>query len=240
MADIDETLPSDPKRVRAFASFFKNYMSVSSIVVAALPIPLTAFGALPTFADYKSSLSTFTSLFCFLLLGFIFYVRHALARWMFPEPIAIKVSSNSSDDERQWIERKFQARRVTQATRSFFINSLPFVLIIAAAILAYLYHFYLDQAVVEIGFHLAVPKAGGNVDCQSLNTLQLLQACEVPSPKEILGLSYLQIPWGFWLRPLYIGMFVAAEAAFILMATREYIQDLLKLTDVEIIRGKKE
>src|SRR6266446_3263998 len=111
MADIDETLPSDPKRVRAFASFFKNYMSVSSIVVAALPIPVTAFGALPMFADYKSSLSTFTSLFCFLVLGFIFYVRHALARWMFPEPIATDLPPDLHPDERQWIERKIRARR---------------------------------------------------------------------------------------------------------------------------------
>lgn len=70
MPTRDENLPTDPQRVRAFASFFKNYMSFSSIIVAALPIPVTALGALPTFADHRSSLSTYTPLFCFLALGF--------------------------------------------------------------------------------------------------------------------------------------------------------------------------
>jgi hypothetical protein len=34
----------------------------------------------------------------------------------------------------------------------------------------------------------------------------------------------------------YVGIFVTAEAAFILMALREYIQDLLGITDNELIR----
>ena len=78
------------------------------------------------------------------------------------------------------------------------------------------------------------------MDCGNLNPIRLVEACVVPSPNQILGRSYPGIPFGFWLRPLYIGMFVAAEAAFILMATREYIQDLLKLSDVEVIRGRRD
>ena len=81
----EEHLPADPRRIQAFARFFKNYMSVSSFVVAALPIPITSLGLIPTFADHRTLLATYTSLFCFLLLGFVFYVRHTLARWMFPE-----------------------------------------------------------------------------------------------------------------------------------------------------------
>ena len=127
-----EILPTDPRRVKAFASFFKNYMSVSSLIVAAVPIPVTAFNALPTFADHRAPLATYTSLFCFLALGFTFYLRHTLARWMFPQLVAA-----SAD-----------------------------------------------------------------------------------------------------LLPLYIGMFVCAEAAFILMATREYVQDLLLLSDLEVIHGR--
>ena len=77
--DDQESLPTDPRRLRAFASFFKSYMSVSSLVVAALPIPLAATGTIPVFAEQKGVFAACSSLFCFLVLGFIFYMRHALA-----------------------------------------------------------------------------------------------------------------------------------------------------------------
>jgi len=48
-------------------------------VVAALPIPVTQFGLIPTFEAQKGMLATYTPLFCFLLLAYIFYLRHSLA-----------------------------------------------------------------------------------------------------------------------------------------------------------------
>src|SRR5690348_6082893 len=85
MTNMKPTEPTNPKRVRSFAIFFKNYMSVSTLVVAALPVPVTSLGFIPTFAAQKNLLSVYTSLFCFLLLGFVFYVRHSFARTMFPD-----------------------------------------------------------------------------------------------------------------------------------------------------------
>ena len=35
---------------------------------------------------------------------------------------------------------------------------------------------------------------------------------------------------------LYVGIFLTAEAAFILMAIKEYLQDLVGLTDVDLIQ----
>jgi len=66
MATPENAESVDPKRVRAFASFFKRYMSVSTLVVAALPIPVTALGAIPTFKAHTKLLSVYTPLFCFL------------------------------------------------------------------------------------------------------------------------------------------------------------------------------
>jgi hypothetical protein len=83
----ERPLPTEPERVIAFASFFKRYMSVSSVVTAALPIPITKLNLIPTFEAYRNVLSVYTSLFCFLILGFIFYVRHHLGRHMFPDMI---------------------------------------------------------------------------------------------------------------------------------------------------------
>jgi predicted transcriptional regulator with HTH domain len=39
------------------------------------------------------------------------------------------------------------------------------------------------------------------------------------------------------LMALYVGFFALAEAAFVLMATKEYLQDVLGLSDLEIIAG---
>jgi hypothetical protein len=71
-----------PTRVQNFANFFKGYMGLWSVVTAALPIPVTAFKLIPTYKAYTPILSTYTSLFCFLLLGYVFYSRHRLA-WLY-------------------------------------------------------------------------------------------------------------------------------------------------------------
>jgi len=47
MADTDRYDAPERKRVREFANFFKRYMSVSSVVAAALPVPVTAIGLIP-------------------------------------------------------------------------------------------------------------------------------------------------------------------------------------------------
>jgi hypothetical protein len=38
----------------------------------------------------------------------------------------------------------------------------------------------------------------------------------------------------------YIAIFTCAEAAFILMAIKEYLQDLVGLSELELIRGPEE
>ena len=48
------------------------------------------------------------------------------------------------------------------------------------------------------------------------------------------------IPYGYMLMIFYIGFFVFAEAAFIFMAIREYIQDLLRLSDETLLIGSEE
>src|SRR4051794_10016755 len=80
-----EIAPIKPTRVRNFASFFKNYMSIWAVVVAALPIPITSLRLIPVIEDQQGVLSTYTTLFCFLALGYIFYSRHRLAKFFFPD-----------------------------------------------------------------------------------------------------------------------------------------------------------
>ncbi|HZZ76955.1 MAG TPA: hypothetical protein VFE62_00465 [Gemmataceae bacterium] len=51
--------------------------------------------------------------------------------------------------------------------------------------------------------------------------------------------SIFQSVHGIWLFIFYVAIFVFAEAAFALMAMREYLQDLLGQTDTDLILGKR-
>ena len=47
-----------------------------------------------------------------------------------------------------------------------------------------------------------------------------------------------EIPYAIELAACYLGIFIFAELAFVLMAIREYLQDLLHLDEVALLRGK--
>lgn len=181
--------PLEPVRVKAFAHFFKNYMSVSAVVAAALPIPVTSFKLIPTFAAQTPLLSTYTSLFCFLLLAFIFYSRHALGRAMFPQD-------------------SYRIARI----RAIVIGIAPAALIFASLVCVYCYHVWLSKSVSAVGSYSS---------SDSTEILQKLPLWKIPDGEALM----------FW----YLGVFVFAEAAFIMMALREYLQDLLKIQEEVLI-----
>jgi hypothetical protein len=182
--------PQAPVRFQAFAKFFKAYMGTASVVTAALPIPLAAFHLIPTYAAQEKFLSTYTSLFCFLMLGYLFYIRHALGRLM------------------------FYTKPDGHVRLRAFVSVVPLLLILASLALVYSYHRYLLES-------LAVFSERGVMN----PTADLLKAAD-----------YREIPYSLQLTLCYLGMFLTAEAAFILMALREYLQDVLHIQDASLIR----
>lgn len=196
-----EELPRDPKRVRAFASFFKNYMSLSSFVTAALPIPVTALQLIPTFAVQTRALSVYTPLFCFLVLAYIFYQRHNLARLIFWDSL-------------------WPGRRVPLEAR--LIGALPALLILLSVLTVIVYNLMLNWAIEGCGWSDA-------------NVTSALEYTDLALAKCRLNRSD-----GMALMAAYLGIFVFAEAAFVLMAVKEYLQDLVKLSDVDVILGHRQ
>jgi len=176
-------------------------MSLSAVVTAALPIPITSFRLIPMYKSQATLFSTYTSLFCFLTLGFIFYCRHALARLMFPAALA-----RLAKDERTSLR---ETHRI--------IEFLPLCLIVLSLLFVFGYHLMLDSSI--------------DAAARELHGEPI---------KPILDLVPLErIPFSYALMALYLGIFLCAESAFILMAIREYLQDLLKLSDVALIlRGR--
>lgn len=194
----EEDLPTEARRIRAFASFFKNYMGVSAMVTAGLPIPITALNAIPSFSMQTNTQAVYTSMFCFLALAYIFYRRHALARSMFPNP-----------DSEQDAKRRFR----------FSINSLPIILIGLSLAFIFLYHFTVETVVGKVH---GLPEIAREMTMPQRRTFILENTLLTGGTSVILYF-------------LYLGIFITAEAAFILMAIKEYIQDTLKLSDRDII-----
>src|SRR4051794_15378643 len=132
---MEESLQiEEPKRLQAFARFFKNYMSVSALITAALPIPVTSFQLIPTFHDQTEILSVYTSLFCFLLLGYIFFIRHFLAKLFFKHNV----------------ENLSRAKRIIFKSQFFLLHSLPLVFICLSLYSAIYYHIDLKDQVTKV------------------------------------------------------------------------------------------
>src|SRR6266446_4747566 len=199
MAESNQTIKSDGlTRIRKFAGFFKAYMSISAVVTAALPIPVTAIGAIATYKFQTKVLSTYASLYCFLLLAFIFFSRHQLARIMF-------YRSNRS------IQRAWQVT----------CWLLPLLLLASSMFFAFQYHRELRQSITEKRKAFDLPPS------EVTDETILSKSLESQTPEATRLMIY------------YLGIFMAAEAAFILMAMREHLQDVLQLSDVELIDGAK-
>jgi len=182
--------PREPVRFQAFAKFFKAYMGTASVVTAALPIPLAAFHLIPTYAAQEKFLSTYTSLFCFLMLGYLFYIRHSLGRLMFYTKADGHVALRA------------------------FVSFVPLLLILASLVLVFLYHRYLLISL----------------------TMFSERGVMAPSADVLKAADFREIPDSLHLTVCYLGMFLTAEAAFILMALREYLQEVLHLQDASLIR----
>jgi len=191
--------PQEPVRLAAFAKFFKAYMGTASVVTASLPIPVAALHLIPTYAAQEKFLSTYTSLFCFLMLAYLFYIRHFLGRLMF-----------------------FTRPDGHVRFRSF-VAVVPLLLILTSLGFVAGYHHFLMESL-----------------------LVFTQQGVMSSTTDILkSVDYREIPDSLQLTICYLGMFLTAESAFILMALREYLQDVLKIQDASLLRvprarGKKE
>ncbi len=188
-----------PERVRRFANYFKNYMGISTIVTAALPIPATLLHIIPVFAAQERMLAVYTSLFCFLALAYVFYIRHVLARSMFRGRLAY--------------------------------TAVPLLFITLAVMCLCFYHSRLDAAV-------AVARERINQESAEKLSGSGLPAFEPDRAHVLASLPSEEITNGVQLLFLYIGFFTFAELSFVVMAVREYMQDVLKLDESALYGGQ--
>lgn len=220
-------------RFSRFVAFFSGYLAVWSVLAAALPIPASLVKLIPVYNAQSKSLALYTSLFCFLLLGFLFYSRHTLARWMFPK---------KSDRASSRISR--------------LIAWLPFVCIVACFACVLLYQYTLDRSIkdvmqapfavaqFELIDELLQASDRGNLSAKEMREMLQERVKEFGtwnSSNEVLQqVDGPKIPYRLRLMLLYLAIFLLAESAFALMALKEHLQDLLGLSDLELIESNKE
>jgi hypothetical protein len=178
--------PQKSQRIRLFADFFKSYMSVSTVVAATIPIPVASWKLIPIYAQQRGFLTVYASLFCFLLLAFVFSIRHRLGIHMF-----------------------------SKGRYGILIAVLPALFIILALACIMAYHAVLQMSLQQL-------RALG-INATTSDLLDKMDSTEIPYALPLAG--------------FYLGIFVFSEAAFVLMAIREYLQDLLHLDEAALLNG---
>ena len=172
------------QRLESFARFFKGYMSVSAIVAASVPILVASLKLIPAYAQQRGFLTVYSSLLCFLLVAFVFSVRHGMG-----------------------------ARIFFSGKLRGLIAALPAMAIVCCITCIGEYHWTLQR---------------------SLETW--VARGVTASSEQILSLADLrEIPYSLPLTIEYLGIFVFAEAAFVMMAMREYLQEELHLEERALI-----
>jgi hypothetical protein len=169
------------RRFAGFAAFFRQYMHVGGgVLVACTPIPMASWGLLPLFSAQKGYLTVYSSLFCFLLVGSLFSLRHRIAKHLFMND--------------RW---------------SMLITILPFLFIVLTVGCIFGYQATLQRSLEQM-------RVQGSTD-PATHLLQSADESDIPFP---LVLS-----------AYYLGIFVFAECAFIILAIREYLQDAMGLAE---------
>jgi len=186
MEETKRAGPGKTMRIAVFANFFKGYMSVSTIVAASIPIPIATWKLIPIYSQQRGFLTVYASLFCFLLLAFVYSIRHRLAVPMF-----------------------------SKGKMSSFIAALPFLFIVLTLACIMTYHAVLQQSIEQL--------RGLGLRFTTADLLDKVDATE--------------IPYAVPLAACYLGIFIFAESAFVLMAIREYLQDLLQLDEIALLHG---
>ncbi|MGA2149630.1 MAG: hypothetical protein ABSH49_32270 [Bryobacteraceae bacterium] len=188
-------------RIHGFARYFKRYMGVSSVVAAALPIPVAAFRLIPTYSAQVSFLGVYTSLFAFLVLAFLFYSRHWIAHLMFFEG-----------------EPGLYRMRPVAAW-------LPLLLILLSLGSTFVYHAQLNESIRESIRDHALELASVGIAASASKMLKDTVASDIPHAVILIA--------------LYLGIFLFAEAAFVVMALREYLQDLLGVSERDLLAQRQ-
>jgi hypothetical protein len=203
---------AEDNRLRKFAGFFKSYMGVMPLITAAVAPLLTLLRAIPVFETDRTTLATYSGLLGFLMVAWVFYARSMFVPTMVPLKAA-QVREGPDAEAYAAYERRILARR------SGFANLLPLFLI-ALSVASYICYLRLLDYIID-----------------SRITETTLAYRNVYDVLRNEGISYT-IPYHGYLQVLYLGIFLFSEAAFVVMALREYAYGVLQISEASVLGDK--
>jgi hypothetical protein len=216
-----EGAPTDARRLQSFAQYFERYMNGLGLIVVALPLPLSGFDLLPTFHFQTGPLAVGTTFFGILLAGIIFYYRHPLARFFFAKYLEDAETQDTNSE-----------RGNAPAVGGGWTRVAPPLLLLTSVVVFFIYLAVLNTAVDDAWYN--VPRYE-----TEQRAYEYGQRNSPPAPitrQEVLNEAdprYVESQ--LWLGVLYVGIFLPAEAALLLMALKEYLQDVLNITEHQLI-----
>ena len=245
--------------VPAYSSGFRRALSLGAVVTAILPAPVGYFQLLPAYTIQTQFLIFYGPLVCFLTLAYLFYVRDSLARAMFADLL------HPSPDPDPYYGEPLSAslRRGIRRTRSLVLALLPIALLLTSAYCATEYLRLVNRSVgAAIEQKRSDPAllgesgwAGGSAPSTTPLTGKVRarrSAADKPTradtalaPPSSDSLRQLvlhtakvdDIPSFARLNVLYLGIFLTAEIAFVLMGLKEYAKEAMGLTERDLMLG---
>jgi hypothetical protein len=208
-----ETLETQENRLKSFASFFKGYMSVMPIVTAAVAPVLTLAKAIPVFESEKTTLATYSGLLGFLMVAWVFYARSMFVPAMVPYKSPPRPPASGPIDLKR-IESDAEHKRLAH-NRQIRTNLYPLALILLSLGCYISYLWAIDIILDDTRRSQAIYSTRAQI-------------------LETGGIGF-SIPWHGYLQVLYLGIFLFAEAAFVVMALREYAYGVLKISEAEVL-----
>ena len=229
-------------------------------MTAILPAPVIFFQLLPAYHVQTKFLMFYGPLVCFLTLAYLFYVRDSLARAMFAELL----DPAPAPDPYYGEPSSASFLRIIRRVRSLVLALLPVALLLLSSYCAVEYIRLMSRSVhAAVQQKLADPSYRAELTVESGFTRDMSgvkvrdgrgrrkaaarstpadTAARAPHPDSVrqyvLDTAKVDdVPSFFRVCGLYIGIFLSAEIAFILMALKEYAKEAMGLSERDILLG---
>lgn len=248
MASVSERteLMSERSPGRSYAGPARTMLALCALAVALLPIPVTLLELLPTYRTQGRFLSFYAPTICLLVLGYLFYIRDSLARLMFAD-----LAEPLPERDPYYREPiRLSMRRMLVQVRRWFLIVLPVVLVGISFYSVTEYAARFTQS-VEIASALSRQHLSGediNAGSQGTNgppaprspVLDQSPLARARLRQHVLDTTAIDgVPFFAELTVLYIGVFVAALTALIVMGLKEYAMDAMGVTEEDLVLGRE-
>jgi len=224
----------------SYSAGLRRAFFLAAVAVALLPIPVALLGLLPAYRIQTRFLVFYAPLVCLLALAYLFYVRDALARLMFAHLLDPLPPRPMYYPERA----DLRLRRFWFTVRRGLLALLPALLLLVSFACLLRYVERVNESVALTSAALAQPGHLPEDVGQLPGGRPTLPAATRGSPslslrERALGVPSTEaIPLFAELTALYIGSFLAAVIALVVMGLREYAREALGLTEQDVVLGR--